>query len=386
MKRSIIATVSLLIFTLHSCAESFSNNYDEAANKIKWPAQFDPNQSDFYVHSEIKINASPEVVWALLVQAQEWKNWYEGINDMRFEDPKQTKLEPGVKVFWNSLGQRVNNTVMDFAPHASLAWQFEDEKIQGYHAWVITPIESGCHVVSGKSMTGKLARLQKVFMPKKLMKQQDTWLRALKEQAEGIDATLGYNPNQRLSKKERIVITSVLKQSLKKFDETTAELSAAQLEYKSPEGGWSIAECIEHVALAELHFPEIVQDELQKPTNPDGRSKIKLGDHEIRPKMTSRNWKARSPEIFKPSGKYSDASEAIAAFRTQRLATISYIDTTTDDLRHRYWRHPLTGTIDLYQTLLLMSAHLDRHVEQMEGIKLGEGFPKEDNVSGLREK
>jgi hypothetical protein len=386
MKLTLFGLIGLFLSTQQSYAQSFSRKYDEAANKINWPTQFDPNQSDFYVHNEIEIKASPEVVWALLVEALEWKNWYDGIQDIRFENSSQTKLEPGAKVFWNSMGQSLNNSVMDCTPYSSLAWQFEEEKIQGYHAWVIIPTESGCKVVTDESQNGKLARLQKKFIPKKLMKQHDNWLRLLKEQAEGIDTRLGYNPSQRLSEKERSVITSVLNQSLKKFDETTAGLGAAQLEYKLPEGGWSIAECIEHVTLAELHFPEIVNDALQRPADPEGRNKIKLGDHEIRPKMTSRNWKARSPEIFKPSGKYPATQTAIEAFRAQRLATIAYIDTTTDDLRHRYWRHPLTGTIDLYQTLLLMSAHLDRHVEQMERIKLGEGFPKVDEVTGLRDK
>ncbi len=376
MKPSFLIIITALFSMQQSCAHSLSSKYDEAANKINWPDQFDPRQSDFYVHNEIEINASPEVVWKLMVEAHDWKNWYEGIENIRFEDPEQRRLELNTKVFWNSMGQSLNNTVLDCRPYASLAWQFDEEKIQGYHAWVIIPTESGCKVVTDESQNGKLARLQKIFIPRKLMKQHDNWLRLLKEQAEATDPALGYNPAQRLSDKERTVINSILKQSLRKFEETTAGLSAAQMQYKPPGGGWSIAECIEHVTLAELHFPEIVQAELRKPADPEKRRKIKLEDHEIRPKMTSRDWKARSPEVFKPSGKFADSEAAVTAFRTQRLATIAYIDTTHDELRHRYWRHPLTGTIDLYQTLLLMSAHLDRHVAQMEGVKKGVGFPE----------
>ena len=63
------------------------------------------------------------------------------------------------------------------------------------------------------------------------------------------------------------------------------------------------------------------------------------------------------------------------AFKKQRLKTIEYIKTTNDDLRNHFWKHRLTGTIDLYQTILLMSAHLERHLAQIEQIKKTAAFP-----------
>jgi hypothetical protein len=92
--------------------------------------------------------------------------------------------------------------------------------------------------------------------------------------------------------------------------------------------------------------------------------------------MTSRRWKAKSPEIFKPTNKFATANEAITAFQNQRMQTIAYVEATKDDLRNHFWKHPLTGKIDLYQTLLLMSAHLERHIEQIENIKSSINFPK----------
>jgi hypothetical protein len=181
--------------------------------------------------------------------------------------------------------------------------------------------------------------------------------------------------NKELTDTERIFLIQTLKASLHKFDEATQSLSEEQLYFKVKLNKWSIAECIEHVTLAELHFSDIVEEEMKKPANPDLRAKIKIKDEKIRPKMLSRIWKAKSPEVFKPSGKFKNPKEAIIAFREQRLKTIEYIKTTNDDLRNHFWYHRLTKDIDLYQTIILMSAHLERHIEQIENIKKEKEFP-----------
>lgn len=183
--------------------------------------------------------------------------------------------------------------------------------------------------------------------------------------------------SKELTQMEREFLIQTLNASFQKFEEVTKSLSDKQLYFKVKQKKWSIAECIEHVTLAEIHFSEIVEDEMKKPSNPMDRSKINIKDEKIRPKMLSRIWKAKSPEVFKPSGKFKNPKEAIIAFKEQRLITIEYIKTTNDDLRNHFWKHRLTGTIDLYQTIILMSAHLERHIKQMEKIKKNQYYPSE---------
>lgn len=182
--------------------------------------------------------------------------------------------------------------------------------------------------------------------------------------------------NLSLSTLERRELIVQLQNSLNKFNTTIAGLTSEQLNFREKDNKWTIAECIEHVTLAELKFPTIVNEEMQKPSNPDYIKKIKIKDEKIRPKMLSRIWKAKSPEIFKPTGRFASSEEAIKIFQEQRAKTLQYVNTTSDDLRNHFWRHPLTGTIDLYQTLILMSAHLERHIEQIEKIKSASNFPK----------
>lgn len=364
MKTIIIITAMLLsVFQIQ--AQTYSRKYIEAENKIQWPEKFNPKLSDFYVHNEIEINATPQQVWLLLIEAKQWINWYDGIQNIKFEDSTQQDLAKDSKVFWNSMGQSLNNTVTEFVPYERLAWTFEEANIQGHHAWLIIPTETGCKVITDESQTGKLAKLQKIFLPRKLMKQHDKWLRLLKKEAEKYNPKLATN----LFNSERESMIKVLQQSHEKFMKAISGLTSEQLNYKTSSSKWSIAECIEHVTLAEIRFPEIVKEEMLKPSEPEKRKKINIKDEAIQPKMTSRKWKAKSPEIFKPSNKFKNVDDALSAYATQRLSTIDYVKTTQDDLRNHFWKHPLTGTIDLYQTLLLMSAHLERHTEQIELIK-----------------
>ncbi|MCH7396751.1 SRPBCC domain-containing protein [Belliella sp. DSM 107340] len=165
-------------------AQISSKKFNPETNLIEWPKQFNPEKSDFYVYNEIEINTAPDVVWKLLIEASDWSKWYNNIQNIQFENPQQRNLSAQAKVFWKSMGQELNNTVTQFEPNKALAWQFDEPKIQGYHAWLIIPTENGCKVVTVESQTGRLARLQKVFLPNKLRKQHDEWLVKLKEQAE----------------------------------------------------------------------------------------------------------------------------------------------------------------------------------------------------------
>jgi uncharacterized protein YndB with AHSA1/START domain len=112
--------------SFNSTAQISSRKYDEAANLILWPAEFDPKNSDFYVHNEIEIQAKPEVVWRLLVQASDWENWYDGIQNIAFEEPGQRDLKAETNVFWNSMGQSLNNEVVQFETNKTLARQFHE--------------------------------------------------------------------------------------------------------------------------------------------------------------------------------------------------------------------------------------------------------------------
>ena len=179
-----------------------------------------------------------------------------------------------------------------------------------------------------------------------------------------------------LTEAERSWLIDQLLKSQNGFESNIADLTETQLTFKFDSAKWSIAEVIEHVTLAENGIYSIVQSTLQQPVQPEKRSEIKVTDAQIPLILTNRKGKVQSPEILQPTGKFPNTQYAVGNFRQQRAKAIDFVKTTQEDLRNRFWQHPATGVIDLYQAITLMSAHLERHTLQIAEIKAQVDFPK----------
>jgi DinB superfamily/Polyketide cyclase / dehydrase and lipid transport len=365
LKKIVMTKFSFIAVLFANLSSVFAQKIN--IEKINWPSAYEPSKSKFYVHNEIEVSAKPEVVWSFLIDALKWPSWYEGAKNVSIITLGDTVLNQNSVFKWETMGLKFESSIKQFEPNRLLAWESRKQSIQGFHVWLIVPTVRGCKVITDESQNGWLTFFEKTFQGKKLKKLHDAWLAELKKKSEGNYATISEN--------ERIKMQEILKNSMFEFNEAVNRLSESQLNFRPAPGKWTIAECIEHITLAELDFPNILKKEIQKPVNADLRRKIKINDDEIQPKMTSKKWKAKTPERFKPSNKFANAKEAITVFQNQRNKTIAFIDTTKYDLRNRYWKHPLTGKIDLYQTLLLMSAHLERHIAQIETVKKSWDFP-----------
>lgn len=362
-------SIILLIFCLsvfgqkNGVTSIMIKTYDSTTNLIHWPEEFNPTKSSWYVYNEIEINAKPEVVWNILIDAKKWHTFYKGAESpIEFLDSNAKTLQNGLAFKFHTMGLHLVPVMKEFIPNERMAWEVRGNNLKAYHAWIIVPTANGCRLITPEAQNGFLTLMQKIFVPNKLLKLHDTWLKLIKERAES-------NGNYSLKDWERQELNKQLQYSYQKLMTSIAHLSDSQLHFKQNKKKWSIAECIEHITLAELHFLEILNKEMKKESFPFLREKIKITDDKIRQKMLSRIWRAKSPEIFKPQNKFLSVSETLNVFKTQREKIIHYVNTTNDDLRNHFWKHPLTGHIDLFQTLILMSAHLERHTEQIENIK-----------------
>ncbi len=373
----VIFSTFFLLFSLGATlfAQNKSNGsvktkkYDPTNNLVVWPAAFHPDRAQWYVYNEIEIYASPEVVWQILIDAKKWHTFYKGVESpVVFLDTTANTLQNGLAFKMHTMGQRLVPVMREFVPNERMAWEVQNGNLSAYHAWVIVPTTRGCRLITPESQNGFLTVMQKLFVPNKLLNLHEHWLEVIKARAEETTPTL--------SALERDKMKTVLLASQTKLMEAVQHLSDTQLNFKNATNAWSIAACLEHITLAELEFPKILEKALQQPANPKMRSKIRIKDEEIQSRMTSSSWKAKSPKRFRPNKQFTDAAQCLATFRAQRSSTLQFIETTKADMRNHYWRHPLTGTIDLYQTLLLLSAHLDRHITQIENIKSSVGFPQ----------
>jgi uncharacterized damage-inducible protein DinB len=154
-------------------------------------------------------------------------------------------------------------------------------------------------------------------------------------------------------------------------------LSPAQLNWKADTSRWSVYQCTEHIALAEALIFQWIQNTEQQPATPDKRSDVKHTTEELIAATTDRSHKFQAPEMLQPGAKFPSEDAALHAFLLRRDSTIEYIKTTQDDLKDHFITHPVFGTMDLYQGLILLAAHTARHTAQLEEVMNTPGFPKQ---------
>jgi hypothetical protein len=191
---------------------------------------------------------------------------------------------------------------------------------------------------------------------------------------------LAADGTQTLTQEERDHAVAELEGSRRAFLDATKGLSTAQWSFKPAPERWSVAECSEHIALAEGFIFGLVSERIMKaPANPEKRDAAKGKDDLIVKMLQDRSHKATAPEPIDPvKHGVMTLEESVKLFQDSRAHTIEYIKTTQEDLRDHLFDHPVPaiGTLDGYQWILLISGHTRRHTAQILEVKADPNFPK----------
>ena len=132
---------------------------------------------------------------------------------------------------------------------------------------------------------------------------------------------------------------------------------------------WSIAECAEHVAAAELPLARFFASGARSEPSEEERREIRGKDDFVRRFLRDRSQRGEAPERIRPKGRFATREETIRAFEERRAANLAYVRETSEPLRDRFAPHPFAGVIDGYQWVLFLAAHTDRHAAQIEEIR-----------------
>ncbi|MFT3823819.1 MAG: DinB family protein [Chitinophagaceae bacterium] len=185
-------------------------------------------------------------------------------------------------------------------------------------------------------------------------------------------------PLDSLSKKERKFAISFLKDTKKDLEKSIAGLSDAQLNFKPAPDRWSIKECVYHIAMAEPGIRQFVDVTMKAPANPEKRTDIKMTDEQIIKGVEDRSHKAKAPEQIQPqNAKWTNVNDALKSFEEDRAKLINYIKDTPDEMRNHVSLQSPLGPVDAYQLVLLIGAHTNRHMQQINEVKADPNFPKQ---------
>lgn len=183
-------------------------------------------------------------------------------------------------------------------------------------------------------------------------------------------------PTGPFTSEERSYVINVLKATHADLHQSLEGLSDHQLSYKPSAERWSIAACVEHIALVEGRIFKGVQLGMETPAVQERRAEISVSDVDVIKAMRSRKNARLAPAGTEPTGRFGNAAAALQAFDELRAAVIDFGQSTQEDLRSHYFDNKIFGTIDVFQALLMMANHSERHRKQIEEIKADTEFPQ----------
>jgi hypothetical protein len=155
------------------------------SNRIQWPHDLRPEHCPVYTHNELEIPAHPRVVWAWLIRAPQWPQWYKNSKEVKIVQGKsKIDLAKDTVFTWKTFGMRVKTWVEVFEPFEQLAWRGTGLLGQGYHTWLIEKTPHGCKVITKEVQNGFIIRIGRWQIQRMLLKQHQNWLEGLAKVAQ----------------------------------------------------------------------------------------------------------------------------------------------------------------------------------------------------------
>ncbi len=180
---------------------------------------------------------------------------------------------------------------------------------------------------------------------------------------------------QSLTQAERERAANYLQQTRDGVLAATRGLSEAQMKFKAAPERWSVAETLEHIALAEDFLLQNITDKIMKaPAGPADRDTAKI-DAGILAMVPDRTQKRQAPGPLVPTGRWTPA-ESIDHFQKSRAKTLEFLQSTPDLRAHASSDNPFQQPMDAYDWLLFIAAHSERHTKQILEVKADPHFPK----------
>ena len=130
------------------------------------------------------------------------------------------------------------------------------------------------------------------------------------------------------------------------------------------EGRWSVLDCVEHIAGAEMFMLRLAKGPRRpRPAGSPNREEFFLL------RMVDRNVKAEAPERGRPRGRFANLDEARKQFEIARGETIGFVEGSQEDLRATEITHPIFGDVSAYELLIIIAKHVERHALQIDEIR-----------------
>lgn len=128
----------------------------------------------------ITIQATPEKVWNVLTEINEWSSWQKDIPFARAEG----EIVSGSTFKWKTGGAKITSKLHTVHPYTAFGWTGTTMGLYAIHNWQLQKVDGETIVTVEESMDGLLAKLFKKSFNKSLEQGMERWLVLLKKRAE----------------------------------------------------------------------------------------------------------------------------------------------------------------------------------------------------------
>jgi len=176
------------------------------------------------------------------------------------------------------------------------------------------------------------------------------------------------------TEKDREFVLKYLNETKEDFAKQLGGLSDAQLNFRSGEGRWTIAEIAEHITVTEGALFGMITNQVMKAAPPKCENVHRFGDTAIVLAITNRSQKFTAPEQIRPTGRFKTRDELLSSFDKARATTIEFVKSNKADLRNMFMQNPF-GMMDGVQWFIFLAGHSDRHLAQAKEVKADAKYP-----------
>lgn len=129
---------------------------------------------------EILISATPEKVWGVLTDIDQWASWQADISKPKLNGA----LKAGTTFDWKTGGAKIHSTLHTAEPFKNFGWTGKSWGLFAIHNWTLRTVDGHTHVTVDESMEGFFATLFKKPFNTSLEKGMQNWLNLLKQECE----------------------------------------------------------------------------------------------------------------------------------------------------------------------------------------------------------
>ncbi len=179
-----------------------------------------------------------------------------------------------------------------------------------------------------------------------------------------------------MTSEQRDQVCHLLESSFSALNVAVNSLSDSQWAFRPAPSVWSAAQCVEHLVEVETGVNGRIQALLLDGFSEPGLCAEAIGKERLlRRAVPSRTRRAEAPRQPANSIEFSAPNTALTVFQSVRERTLAFARTTQDEVERYVYPHFVFGQLNIYQWLLMLSLHCERHTAQIEELKANPEFP-----------